>query len=142
MEDKIYNYKELKDIERFEFSPILVKRVKYADISRNDLDDISFLKHFTNLETLRMNSNNIFNIEAIGELKNLREVFMWNNFIQSIEPLRKCRKLELVNCEINNIDDISPINHVEFVYASHNRIKDLSKVYMKGRTVKVNYNNI
>lgn len=89
-----------------------------------NITDLSPLKFFTNLESLRLNNNKVKDISVIKYLKKLKELNLSGNPISDISPLKNLKYLENLNIYATNIEDLSPINSI-------NTLKGLSYGFMK-----------
>ena len=94
-----------KDIENIKYLTKLTR----AELSGNNLTDISVLEGINTLEEIDATDNNISDISFMKNLPNLKIVVMNNNPISDIsvfKNLTTLQKLWLCDC---NISDISPI---------------------------------
>ncbi|MBQ6343560.1 MAG: hypothetical protein IJI41_10590 [Anaerolineaceae bacterium] len=77
------------------------------------IDDISILKKMPNLSRLTIAGENISDISPIFELKNLKELSLCNNPIESIEGIEGCTSLESILLIETLVSDISPLYEID-----------------------------
>lgn len=104
-----------------------------------DIDRVSGLEYFTNLETLDLSDNNLEDITPLENLTNLKELRLNGNDIVDITPLQKLTKLRYLNLKDNEIEDITPLKNLSnltTLYLRGNEIEDYSPVksYYKSLT--------
>ncbi len=59
----------------------------FLNLSSNQVEDISVLQHLTRLRLLDLSRNKIKNLEGLEHLINLEKLALDNNLIENIEPL-------------------------------------------------------
>lgn len=99
------NIKYLNGIEFF-------KNVTHLNLSYNQINDITPLKHLTKLETLKLSHNQIESIDPIKNNLQLINLNLDYNLIKDISPLKKLENLEKINLGKNQIKDISPLKNL------------------------------
>lgn len=74
------------------------------------IKDISALKYFVNLTELSLGLNNITDLSALAELKNLTLLQLYsNNSISDLSPLSSLANLSILHLQNNQIKDVSPL---------------------------------
>lgn len=141
----VYNAKQLKDFGAFEYSPVLMKKVKYVDISESDLNDIEFLRPFTYIEELNMENNKISSLKPLENLEHLIVLRAGNNLIKDVDPL--CNNLKLKYCDlfanlISDIDGLEWLDHLEHIDLSYNDLFNLEsfKFMTTLKSMDISYN--
>ena len=93
-----------------------IKNIKYltnltrAELSGNNLTDISVLQTITTLEEIDATDNNISDISFMKKLPNLKIVVMNNNPISDISVFRNFSTIEKIWLNDTYVTDISPIS--------------------------------
>jgi Leucine-rich repeat (LRR) protein len=141
----VYNAKQLKDFGAFEYSPVLMKKVKYVDISDSDLTDIEFLRPFTYIEELNMEHNRIKSLEPLEKLYNLKILKAGDNLIEDVDPL--CNNIKLEYCDlfanmISDIDGLEWLDKLEHIDLSYNELFNLEsfKFMISLKSMDISYN--
>ena len=117
------NYKKFYDLI------INLKKLKYLDLSYNQIIDISALKDLTNLNTLYLDGNQISDISALKDLTNLNTLDLRNNQISDISTLEDLTNLNTLDLSDNQISDISALKdltNLNTLDLSNNQISDIS----------------
>ena len=118
--------------------------IKKLDLSKREIDNVSDLAQFKNLESLILTENSITDLSPIAELINLKELRAGNdpfiyeeekrnrkaknyfNDFSFLEKLTKLTHVEFTDTDINSIEFVSKLpNLIEF-WAYCNPIKDIS----------------
>lgn len=118
---------------------ITVKNEIYPrDITELDLTgkglaiaDIENILYMYNLETLKLDDNNIPRTDVFGKLPKLRVLWLDGNGITSLQFLGNCKNLEVLTLNHNQIYDLSPISKLtslKELYLIGNDISDLSTI--------------
>lgn len=83
-----------------------------------------------NLTYLDASNRNITNLEGLQRCSNLRELFLFQNQINSISPLAGLTSMSILSLGFNQITDITPIEGLDlsFLDLQHNQLKDISPV--------------
>lgn len=127
----------------------LDKLYKLKEISFNGakfINDFSFLKNCKNIETILFTDMILNNLDFLYYLPKLKNIIMDNVDIDCNINLKKIKSLEyisLTNCNIENID--SYIKHgkcLKYVNLAFNKIKDISKISSKDKTVYILSKNL
>lgn len=87
------------------------------------------VKRLTNLEYLDISNAKITSIYNLGNLKNLRVLYLQRNSITDITPLKGLTKLEVLSLNGNRISSVaslSGLNALTELYIRDNRITDFS----------------
>ena len=91
------------------YLPELKEYLTDLDLSFNQITDISALKELKNLEYICLNNNQITDISALKELKKLHTIDLEDNQISDISVLRELENLEELLLNKNQILDISAL---------------------------------
>ena len=78
-----------------------------------NVSDISLLSNLTNLETLKLDGNNIEHLYPLADLKKLKTLTLSSNNISSIIVLANLIKLEVLDLSDNKILDLSPLSGIK-----------------------------
>ena len=125
LEELSIEFKTIVDI-----SPIkdLVKLKKLCLIG-NRVSDLTPLKKLINLEELDLSNNSILsNIEPIGNLTNLKKLYLDTNRIKNVDALKPLKSLIRLTLDWNNITDISSLEdmkELEYFSATNNQINSI-----------------
>ena len=104
-EDNIFNVKELMCMPNIE--ELYVEEGVH-------LDDYRKIQDFQNLRILSLPNQNILDISFVAHLTNLEEIDFSHNLIQDIDPLKQLEHLQIIDLSYNNISDISALkNEIE-----------------------------
>ena len=98
-------------------------------LGNNNISDISALSELKNLTQLWLSSNNISDISASSELKNLDRLNLYNNNISDISALSGLTNLHTLWLQDNNISDISALSELKNLNTltlNSNNISDIS----------------
>ncbi|CAL5977352.1 leucine-rich_repeat domain-containing protein [Hexamita inflata] len=79
------------------------------DLGQNNIQNISHLSSLVNLRILRLDYNQIEDIQPLGYLKQLEELTLAQNHIVQVHPLRKLQNLVTLELGCNKIIDIQPL---------------------------------
>ncbi len=80
------------------------------------------------LTSLDASSYNIHNLSGIHKIRNLQELNLWNNQIDSIVPVQYLTNLRYLNLARNAVSDITPLKNLtnlQVLYLWDNQITDL-----------------
>ena len=120
--------KNLDGIEEF-----YGKGITWIFLDWNELDNISQLRGFTELEKISFSGNNVTDISVLGNLENLKNITAINNKIEDINVLRNL-ELQYICLDGNNITDINVVSNwdnlinLSFSGNKIENIPDLSKL--------------
>ncbi|MEI3894833.1 MULTISPECIES: leucine-rich repeat domain-containing protein [Bacillus] len=83
--------------------------LKNLNVSNNKLNDASLqeIQQLKNLDVLKLNHNEISNVEAISEISMLNELELVGNKVVDITSLSKLKNLQWLDLSDNKIQDIS-----------------------------------
>lgn len=125
-------------------------KLKKIDLMEHNIDDISDLKYFENLEYLSLTINNIKNLK-LNDFLYLKEIYCARNLLSVLEitnlpslellacglndlknvKIEKCPKLEYLNLMDNKIEyiDLSSFSNLKYLTIDNNKLEnlDLSK---------------
>lgn len=118
---------------------ITVKNENYSrDLTELDLSgkgltpaDITNIPYMYNLETLKLDDNNIPGTDIFGKLPKLRVLWLDGNGITSPYFLMSCENLEILTLNHNKISDLSPLSKITSIkelYLIDNNISDLKAI--------------
>lgn len=117
-EDNIFNVKELMCMPNIE--ELYVEEGVH-------LDDYRKIQDFQNLRILSLPNQNILDISFVAHLTNLEEIDFSHNLIQDIDPLKQLEHLQIIDLSYNNISDISALkNEIELTELSLDFNKNIS----------------
>ena len=129
---------QINNLETFEYTGTDSKKIK----------DITGIKNFINLKTVRLNKNQIADITEINELTNLKVLEIQSNGLKELPDLSKLSMLEKLNISTNgisNIDVLKQNTNLKELYASTNQISDITSIVVslkKLETLDLNNNRI
>ncbi|ABX42184.1 leucine-rich repeat domain-containing protein [Lachnoclostridium phytofermentans] len=89
------------------------------------------LNKLANLEYLDAGQLGIKDITAIGNLKNIRVLYLQRNLVSDISALKKLTKLEVLSLNGNQIESISALStltNLRELYIRENKIKNISSL--------------
>jgi Leucine-rich repeat (LRR) protein len=95
--------------------------------SAQQITDLSGLDQLTNLQVLRLGSNNIEDISAVASLANLTFLDLYNNAISDVSALSSLSNLRTLYLHNNNISDVSALaglNNLDYLILDENTISD------------------
>ena len=136
-----------------EMTQEVAAKVKILELKSAGITDISSLKNFTGLETLRLNDNNISDLSPVSGMRKLNLLNAEMNRISDLSPLSSMTALRGLDLNENEISDLTPLKNLTGLtmldvrrnqvrsleplkgmidmgelYASYNQIEDLSPV--------------
>ena len=106
-----------------------LENLRSLNISGIGLDNISFIKNATKLESLVAEENAIKDITPLTELKSLRVLYLDRNSISDISALKNISSLEellLYKNNIENIDVLKDVPNISSVDISDTAVSDIS----------------
>jgi Leucine-rich repeat (LRR) protein len=65
---------------------------------------------------------NFSNIKGIDELKDLRRLSLFGNFLENLDGIQRLKELEFLNLKFNHIDDLTSIS----------KLTNLKELYLDG----------
>lgn len=104
-----YYFEDLDEIELAESSINSLEGIEFckhviiADLSGNNISELTELWSLSLIEELNLSDNQIGNIDPLSNLINLRELDLSNNQISDISPLYELPKLEMVDLTGNPV---------------------------------------
>lgn len=101
-------------------------KIRELKLNWNQIREIENLKSLKNLRSLELKSNKISNIKGLEGLNNLNQLNLSENNISEIKNLESLIKLEILDLSHNKIKEIKNLNHlikVKILNLSHNPIK-------------------
>lgn len=103
--DRIYHKWGIVDIS----SLLPLKKLKFINISNNQVENIEDIVHLQNIEIIHLNNNRIVNVPELSQLKNLKEIYLSNNFISNILFLIHSIHIKTVDLHSNYIENLLPL---------------------------------
>lgn len=107
---------------------------------RFELTNCSGLRGMSNVEILVLTHHRIDSLTELGDLTNLKSLFVNNNAIRSLEAVERFRKLEQLYAQFNQIESLLPVReltNLREIYVNFNALKTLDGLTRKhGRTLK------
>ncbi len=114
--------------DKYAYTSKSLAELKVINIWGKDVEDISILTKFPNLETLCLSCNNISDLSHIQNCHALKELYLRNNKIKDLKQLMHLKSLN--NLRILSIND-NPITQIEnyryFVEKNLPQIKNLDR---------------
>jgi len=116
----------------------------YLNLSNNTIGNINNIGKITSLEELYISN---IGIEDIGEVKDLTALKTLNasgNQIEDISPLTSLIRLKYLTISSNKIQDITPISKISLdsLDFSNNKVKDISTLTKTYTTIRMDTNQI
>lgn len=115
----IDNPSEVEEIRHFLFplsNPDVFQRfpnLRRLHIGFTGIKDISFIRNHRGLEELWINENpELSEIDAIGSLTNLKNLYMAGTRVVDIRPLRDLKKLERLNISSTKVTSLQPLSEL------------------------------
>lgn len=96
--------------------------LNYLRLDSNNITDISWLNRLKNIKQLNISDNNIENINALFNLVNLTHLYASNTRILDITPLlnlKKLTNLDISNTLVNNLDKLGEIISLNELYLNN-----------------------
>ena len=106
---KLDNFKlNEKDIEALSG----LTNLQTLELNNNEISgNLNALKNLKKLTKLKLDNNQISNIDALSGLENLEYLSLDNNNIKDISALSKLKKLKEISLSDNHIEDVRPIEN-------------------------------
>ena len=101
----------------------------WANLSHNQISDVSPLAGLTALEALNLGGNQISDASPLASLTALSWLSLWRNQISDVSPLAGLTALETLNLFGNQISDVSPLaglTALEALGLDENQISNIS----------------
>jgi internalin A len=108
-------------------------QITVIEITKYNLDDISFLSKFNKLYKLHIASRKVKDISPLKDLTDLEELTIWglDNQIKDLNPLEQLTKLKYLFIGENRVIDIkgiSSLNNVNEIYFYGKEITDIKPI--------------
>ena len=119
--------------------PVLYKDAKSVTklmLDNKNIQDISGIEYFSNLNMLSVDQNFISDLTPLGCLKEMEYLYLHDNEIVDIYALKGLSKLKAFGASRNKISDISAVKElIQLVWVdwNHNKISDITAI--KGLTM-------
>ena len=100
-------------------------------LNNNNIEYIHFLRKLTQLQILDINDNIIKNISPVAELHQLKTLNLSSNQVKNISPVAELHQLKTLNLSSNQVKDISPVaelHQLKTLNLSSNQVKDIKPV--------------
>ncbi len=129
-----------------QFSKRQLLNVETIKIESEELETIDWISYFENLRYLHLRDNKINDISAIANLKKLVEIDLSQNKVEDIRPLGLLENLTKLNLSKNKITDASRLHDnrdLAWVDLSYNRLGQSDISLAEGvRSLDLSYNTI
>lgn len=125
-----------------------LKEFEYTGSDSKKIKDITGIKSFTQLETIKLNKNAISDITEISQLTKLKNIEITSNNLKKLPDLSTLTNLSTLNISENSISDLSGIknnNSLIELNASSNQIVNITPVtnnLIKLQKLNLSKNNI
>lgn len=109
-----------------DFRKLTELKTFYCQGYNTHINDISALRHCSQLRVLNLNKNLIHDISALTNLKNLQVVDLGYNKIQDISPLKNASHLRILNLNMNAIKyaiAIAKLHELEVLQLRWNKLE-------------------
>jgi len=103
----------------------------YLNLWNNKITDINPLQHLTQLTYLNLWNNNIIDINPLQYLTRLTKLYLWNNKIVDINPLQYLTQLTCLSLHNNKITNINSLQYLVQLISldlSNNKITDINSL--------------
>lgn len=146
LETAVLSGNRLEDISVLSKS---AESLKYVNLDKNEISDISALNNCSSLKVLEINNNKLTDLKALENLAELNTLCASNNELESVEGIGFCSKLNYIDLSDNKITDtsdlpeITPIDNKKTVIdLSNNKIDKLTLPNNEYKFVALYGNNI
>lgn len=123
-----------------------MNQLEWVDLDKCGLDDLEFLRGYSDLMDLSVTENNISDLSPLADKDKLQSIYFDYNNVSDITPLENKSRLAIVEFGYNHVKDISPLKDCPLVslIAAHNGVEDISilKGITKIRALDLSGNNI
>ncbi len=131
LEELILNNVGINNINEIE---LLSDSIIRLDLSNNQIEDITKLKHFRKLKVLNLSNNKIKEIKGLENLKDLTNLNLQNNQISDITPLSMNTSLTILNLKGNTAIDGNKSNYTGERLEALNKI---AEILDRGGTINI-----
>ena len=107
--------------------------LKELKLNHNDIQDIQPLSKITNLQSLNLDRNDIHDLYPLETLTQLRSLDLDSNQIKNLQPLNKLTRLDSLSVYNNLIQDITPLDKFSRLLGGHRRNHTLPHLKTSGR---------
>ena len=116
----------------------------YLNISNNEIGNVEKIGKINSLEELYISNTGISNLREVQALTNLKTLNASGNEIEELTPLKDLSKLKFLTISSNKIKDITPISKIalDTLDFSNNKVKDVSSLTRTYTTIKMDTNQI
>jgi Leucine-rich repeat (LRR) protein len=80
--------------------------LKYLSITHMNLREVRSLRHFTKLEHLFLNENQIESLHGIEPLFHLKELYVQHNHLSDLKPVKRLTRLETLYASGNQLTSL------------------------------------
>ncbi len=97
--------------------------------ARWQIEDISVLKNLTNLQSLNIEFNHVYDLKPLGALANLRSLNLEANQLSDLNPLVNLTNLQSLNSGGNQVSDLSPLarlTNLQVLNLRHSQVSNLN----------------
>ena len=106
----------------------MLRLMELIALERN-ITDLTGLQYATNLEVLRLWSNQIQDLTPLANLTKLELLALWRNEIQDLTPLANLTKLRELNLAYNAVESVEPLAgliNLQRLNLTQNRVQDIT----------------
>ncbi len=141
-ERSFYNLVKIRQYGRvdIEFPPYYLEDFEEFEMAYCGLESLEGVEFCIHAKILDLSNNELSDLELLGGLENLEELYLANNQIGYIDALSGLFKLKMLDISGNQIDDISPLLDLEeltFVNLIGNPVSEAQIIELEGRGVLV-----
>lgn len=106
-----------------------LENLTYLSLNKNQIEDVTFLKHLTQLKHLHLINNRIKDIQPLFNLSNLEVLDLDHNPIQGYLGINKLLNLTSLYLAFNDIKDLSPfkdLQNLKLLWLERTGVEDIT----------------
>ncbi|MGN0587971.1 MAG: leucine-rich repeat domain-containing protein [Ruminiclostridium sp.] len=106
-----------------------IKSLEEIDAMDNNISDISFMKNLPNLKIVVMNNNPISDISVFSSFTTIEKIWLNDTYVTNIAPISKNKglvELGFDNCNIKDISAIKGMNKLGMLSLNNCGVSDIS----------------
>ncbi|UXX78438.1 hypothetical protein N7E81_13835 [Reichenbachiella carrageenanivorans] len=104
---------DVSDKKLYTSSPLQkFKRLRYLNVSRNDIGSFDFTSDMEDLEFLSGIDLPIASLDGLEANKKLKQLFLTNTKVKDIQPLNQLNQLELLDTEGTFVEESQVVSHL------------------------------